>query len=105
MFRTFIGALLGATAIGVVSAQAMTVDSTDVSRIVSEKAATLPGGQQNIDGISVLTDWDGDGHTRGYTAWVALKSGGAVVYDLDDDGTVERVYTRGPAHLDGVMRF
>lgn len=105
MTRTFFAALVGASALGLASANAMMVEGSDIPHIVSEKAHTLAVSPADIGTISVLNDWDGDGHTQGYTAWVNLKSGGSVVFNLDSNGAVEQVYTRGPAHVDGVKRF
>ncbi len=105
MTRTFFAALVGASALGIVSANAMTVEGADISRIVSEKAHTLAVSPDDIGRISILNDWSGDGDLQGYTAWVNLKSGGSVVFNLDSDGVVEQVYTRGPAHIEGVKRF
>lgn len=105
MTRIFFAALVGASALGIVSASAMTVDGSDIPQIVSEKAKMLAVSPDDIGRISVLNDWSGDGELQGYTAWVNLKSGGTVVFNLDSDGAVEQVYTRGAAHVDGVKQF
>ncbi len=105
MTRTFIAALVGASAFGLATANAMMAEGSDIPNIVSEKTHMLAVLPADIGTISVLDDWDGDGKMQGYTAWVNLKSGGSVVFNLDSDGAVKQVYTRGSAHVDGIKRF
>jgi len=94
MTRTFIAALVGASIVGAAGANAMLVDASNVSQIVSEKASMLSLSKDDIANVSVLTNWDGSGQPHGYTAWVSLKSGGVVVVEVDDNGSAVRKYTR-----------
>ncbi len=95
MTRTFIAALVGATALGVVSANAAFVDKSDIRMFVEDNVASFSLSQNEINDIYVVTDLEGSGERiDGFSAYIDLKEGGTKVVVFDANGTVERSYNR-----------
>lgn len=95
MVRTFIAALVGTTALGMASANAMFLDKSDIQMIVKDQAPSMALSQNDADGVYIVTNHEGSGErVDGFTAYVNLEEGGTKVLVFDENGSVERTYIR-----------